>query len=123
MARVEVLAQVSESSPAAAPARSVRRSTARRASARRASARSRHRDGEASIIGFLADHPKSTIGDLARSLNLDPEHVATCLMQLTGVGEIQKASDGYSMLQPDLVGGSGVTSNLRSSSGSEARPH
>jgi len=100
MAPVEVLAQVSERSPAAAPARSVRRATARRASARRASARSRHRDGEASIIGFLMDHPKSTVGDLAKSLNLDPEHVATCLTQLASAGEIRKGSDGYSTSQP-----------------------
>jgi hypothetical protein len=98
MARVEVRAQVSESSPAAAPSRSVRRSTARRASARRASSRSRHCDDEASIIGFLADHPKSTVGDLAKSLNLDLQHVATCLTQLTTVGEIQKGAEGYSTL-------------------------
>jgi DNA-binding MarR family transcriptional regulator len=96
MAPVEVLAQVSECSPAAAPSRSVRRSTARRASARRASARNRHRDAEASIIGFLADHPKSTVGDLAKNLNLDPQRVATCLTQLTASGEIKRASDGYS---------------------------
>jgi hypothetical protein len=91
--------EVSERTPAAPAARSVRRATARRASARRASARSRHRNDEASIIGFLADHPKSTVGHIARSLNLDPEHVATCLMQLTGAGEIHKARDGYSTLQ------------------------
>jgi hypothetical protein len=97
MARVEV----SERSPDAPAARSVRRATARRASARRASARSRHHDDEASIIGFLVDHPRSTVGDLARGLNLDPEHVAICLIQLTGAGEIHKASDGYSTLPPD----------------------
>jgi hypothetical protein len=91
--------EVSERTPAAPAARSVRRATARRASARRASARSRHRNDEVSIIGFLAVHPKSTVGHIARSLNLDPEHVATCLMQLTGAGEIHKASDGYSTLQ------------------------
>jgi len=95
MAAVEVLAQVSEHSPAAPPARSVRRATARRASARRASARSRHRDDEASIVGFLAAHPGSTVGDLAKGLNLDPGHVAACMTQLIGAGEIQKASDGY----------------------------
>lgn len=100
MAPSAVVAQVSERSPAAAPARSVRRATARRASTRRANARSRQRDSEASIIGFLATHPRSTIGDLARALNLDPEHVATCLTQLTGSGEIYKASHGYSTQQP-----------------------
>jgi hypothetical protein len=65
MAPVEVLAQVSERGPAAAPARSIRRATARRASARRAFARSRHRDDATSITGFLTDHPHSTVGDLA----------------------------------------------------------
>jgi hypothetical protein len=123
MARVQVLTQVSESSPAAAPARSVRRSTARRASARRAAARSRQRDAEASIIGLLAIHPRSTVGDLAKRLNLDPEHVATCLTQLTSVGEIQKASDGYSTHQPDRLTASNVTSILRPGPEPEARPH
>jgi hypothetical protein len=81
-------------------ARSVRRATARRASTRRAYARSRQSDSEASIIGFLVNHPRSTIGDLAKGLNLDPEHVATCLTQLTSTGEIQKASHGYSTQRP-----------------------
>ena len=103
MAPHEVPAQVPEPSPAAPAARSVRRATARRASARRASARRRQRDDEASIIGFLANHPKSTVGDLARSLNLDPEHVAVCLMQLAGAGEIHKAADGYSTGDPSRV--------------------
>jgi len=100
MAPSAVVAQVSERSPAAAPARSVWRATARRASTRRAYARSRQSDSEASIIGFVATHPRSTVGDLARGLNLDPEHVATCLTQLTGSGEIYKASHGYTTQQP-----------------------
>jgi len=100
MAPSAVVAQVSERGPAAAPVRSVRRATARRASTRRAFARSRQSDSEASIIGFLATHPRSTIGDLAKGLNLDPEHVATCLTQLTSSGEIDKASHGYSTQQP-----------------------
>lgn len=100
MAPNAVVAQVSEGSPAAAPVRSVRRATARRASTRRAFARSRQRDSEAGIIGFLATHPSSTIGDLAKALNLDPEHVATCLTQLTSSGEIDMASHGYNTQQP-----------------------
>src|SRR6478672_8738902 len=100
MAPSAVVAQVSERSPAAAPARSVLRATARRASTRRAYARSRQSDSEPSIIGFLATHPRSTVGDLARGLNLDPEHVATCLTQLTASGEIYKASHGYTTQQP-----------------------
>jgi hypothetical protein len=78
----------------------VRRATARRASARRAFARSRQRDGEASIVGFLIGHPHSTIGDLARGLNLDRAYVATCLAHLSFAGEIHRASDGYTATQP-----------------------
>jgi hypothetical protein len=96
MEALEVLTEVSEGGPAAPAVRSVRRATARRASARRAAARRRQRDDEASIIGFLAAHPKSTVGDLARSLNLDSEHVAACVAQLASIGEIQKGSHGYS---------------------------
>jgi hypothetical protein len=100
MARFEVPTQVSDDRPAAPAGRSVRRATARRASSRRASARRRHRDDEASIIGFIANHPKSTVGDLARSLNLDAGHVAARLTQLTSTGEIHKAMDGYSASTP-----------------------
>jgi predicted kinase len=95
MPPVEVLAPVPERDPIAPAVRSVRRATARRASARRAAARRRRRDDEASIVGFLAKHPTSTIGDLARSLNLDHGHVAVCLTQLEGTGEIHKAEHGY----------------------------
>jgi hypothetical protein len=86
--------------------------TARRASARRASARRRQNDGEASIIGFLANHPKSTVGDLARSLNLDSQQVAACLTQLAGAGEVRKAAHGYNTLPSDRPRAVGVTSNL-----------
>jgi hypothetical protein len=85
---------------AAAPARSVRRGTARRASNRRATARSRQGDTEASIIDFLAQHPGSTAGDLAKGLNLNPGSVSTRLTQLAKTGEIKKASHGYSPTQP-----------------------
>ena len=104
MAPGRVLAQGSERNSAVVPARSVRRATARRASTRRAYARSRQGDCDASIIGFLANHPGSTVGDLARSLNLDPEHVASCVSQLTSAGEIKRASHGYTMHQPTPSG-------------------
>lgn len=94
--RVEVLTESSEHSPEAAPARSVRRATARRASNRRATARSRQSDTEASIIDFLAQHPGSTAGDLAKALNLNPGNVATRLNHLAKAGEVKKASHGYS---------------------------
>jgi predicted transcriptional regulator len=83
-------------SAAAAPARSVRRATARRASTRRATARGRQGDTKASIIDFLAQHPGSTAGDLAKGLNLNPGSVSSRLTQLAKSGEIKKASRGYS---------------------------
>lgn len=96
MPRLEVLTEVSERDPQAAPARSVRRATARRASNRRATARRRQGDTRASIIDFLAKHPGSTAGDLAKSLNLNSESVANRLTQLSKTGAIYKASHGYS---------------------------
>jgi uncharacterized membrane protein len=86
-------------SAAAAPARSLRRATARRASTRRATARSRQSDNEASIIEFLARHPGSTAGDLAKGLNLNRGNVSTRLTQLSKAGEIKRASHGYSTKQ------------------------
>jgi hypothetical protein len=86
-------------SAAGAPARSVRRATARRASNRRATARSRQRDTEARIIEFLARHPGSTAGDLAKGLNLNPGSISTRLTQLAKAGEIKRASHGYSIKQ------------------------
>ena len=83
-------------SAATAPARSVRRATARRASKRRAAARRRQGDTKArSIIDFLAQHPGSTAGDVAKGLNLNPGSTSTRLTQLAKVGEIKKASRGY----------------------------
>jgi DNA-binding MarR family transcriptional regulator len=96
MPRLEVLAEGSERNPDAAPARSVRRATARRASNRRATARSHQGDTKASIIDFLAQHPESTAGDLAKGLNLNPGNVSTRLTQLAKAGEIKRKSHGYS---------------------------
>jgi predicted transcriptional regulator len=81
---------------AGAPARSARRATARRASKRRATARSRQSDTKASIIEYLAQHPGSTAGDLAKALNLNPASVSNRLTQLAKTGQIEKASRGYS---------------------------
>jgi predicted transcriptional regulator len=83
-------------SAATVPARSVRRATARRASDRRATARTRQGDTKASIIDFLAQHPGSTAGDLAKGLSLNRGSVSTRLTQLAKAGEIKKASHGYS---------------------------
>jgi predicted transcriptional regulator len=95
MTRIDILAQGSERDPESAPARSVRRATARRASHRRATARHLQGDTKASIIDFLAQHPGSTAGDLAKCLNLNPGNVSTRLTQLAKAGEIKKASRGY----------------------------
>jgi predicted transcriptional regulator len=96
MPRVEVLTEEStRCSPEGAPARSVRRGAARRASNRRATARSHQGDTKASIIDFLAQHPGSTAGDLAKSLNLNPGNVSTRLTQLAKAGEIKRTSHGY----------------------------
>jgi DNA-binding transcriptional ArsR family regulator len=92
---VEVLAEGSERNPEAAPARSVRRATARRASNRRATARNRQADTNTSIIKFLAQHPESTTGDLAKRLNLNPGNVSTHLTQLAKAGEIKRSTHGY----------------------------
>lgn len=83
-------------SPVGPPARSTRRATARRASKRRATARSRQTDTKASVIAFLAEHPESTAGDVAKALNLNAGSVSTRLTQLAKRGEIRKASRGYS---------------------------
>ncbi len=96
MPGVEVLSEGSERNPEAAPARSVRRATARRASTRRATARRRQGDPNASIIDCLAQHPRSTAGDLAKCLNLNPGNVSTRLTQLAKTGEIKRGSRGYS---------------------------
>jgi hypothetical protein len=72
-----------------APARSVRRSTARRASHRRATARSRQSDIKAVIIDFVAEHPGSTAGDVAKTLNLNPGSVSTRLTQLAKTGSVK----------------------------------
>jgi hypothetical protein len=84
MVPIDALIQASERRRP--PIRSVRRATVRRASSRRADARSRPSDLGAGILDFLAHHPRSSIGDLAKRLNFDPGHVATCLTHLTGAG-------------------------------------
>jgi len=78
-----------------APARSARRTTARRASTRRATARTRQVDTKASIVEFLAKHPESTAGEVAKSLDLNRASVSTRLTQLAKSGEIKKADRGY----------------------------
>jgi predicted HTH transcriptional regulator len=79
----------------AVPARSGRRATARRASTRRATARTRQVDTTKSIVEFLAEHPGSTAGEVAKGLNLNRGSVSARLTQLAKSGEIKKAARGY----------------------------
>jgi Fic family protein len=79
------------------PQRSVRRATARRASTRRATARQRKTDISARIIDYLADHPQSTAGDVAKALNANRNTTAARLSQMVKKGEITKASKGYAV--------------------------
>jgi Helix-turn-helix domain len=79
----------------AVPSRSRRRSNARRASSRRGTARSRRSDTAARIVEYLAKHPGSTAGDLAKGLNLKRNSVSTKLTQMARAGQIKKADRGY----------------------------
>jgi hypothetical protein len=78
-----------------APTRSRRRSTARRASSRRETARSRQSDTATRIVDYLANHPGSTAGDLAKGLNLKRNSLSTKLTQMAKAGQIKKADRGY----------------------------
>jgi hypothetical protein len=77
------------------PPRSQRRATARRASKRRATARVLKGDTKATIVEFLAKHPGSTAGEVAKGLNLNRGSVSARLTQLAKAGEIRKADRGY----------------------------
>ncbi len=77
------------------PARSLRRATARRASRRRAEARTLKADMSAAIIEFLAKHPGSTAGEVAKGLDLNRSTVSSRLTQLVRLGHIRKAERGY----------------------------
>ena len=83
------------SSGGAPPPRSRRRATAVRASKRRATARVRKGDPNQTVIAFLAKHPGSTAGEVAKGLNLDRETVSARLIQLAKAGEISKTDRGY----------------------------
>ena len=64
------------------PQRSSRRATARRASARRATARQRKGHIERRIGEYLAGHPGSTVGELAKGLNVDRDAMAARLSRM-----------------------------------------
>src|SRR4051812_30109624 len=68
--------------------RSVRRATTRRASTRRATSRQRKGDLAQRIIVYLADHPQSTAGDVAKGLDANRNTIATRLSQMAKTGEV-----------------------------------
>jgi predicted transcriptional regulator len=84
-----------EETIAAVPVRSLRRATARRASRRRAEARTLKADTKASILEFLAKHPGSTAGEVAKGLDLNRSSVSNRLTQLAKLGQIRKVERGY----------------------------
>ncbi len=100
MHQVEHPTQVPERDPEAPAPRSVRRATARRASNRRKTARNHQVGTNANIIDFLAQHPASTAGDIAKRTNINPGTVSALLTQLAKAGEIEKAPHGYSTRSP-----------------------
>jgi TolA-binding protein len=79
----------------APPARSVRRATARRASRRRAQARALRSDTKGAIVEFLAKHPGSTAGEVAKALDLNPSTVSSSLVALAKRGQVEKVERGY----------------------------
>jgi hypothetical protein len=76
----------------AVPSRAARRATARRASNRRATARQRKDDVEGRIVEFLKDHPRSTIGDIAKGLNANRATIAAELSHVVRASDISKGS-------------------------------
>lgn len=76
-------------------ARSRRRQTAKRASTRRATARTLKRDVAADITAYIAKHPGSTAGDVAKGLGLNRDSVATRLSVMVKSGALVKAQRGY----------------------------
>jgi hypothetical protein len=69
------------------PQRSARRATARRASSRRATARQRKHDVEGRIDEYVQDHPDSTIGDIAKRLNVNRATIAAERANIVRAGD------------------------------------
>jgi uncharacterized membrane protein len=99
--RLTTLEQQAEGEPAPAdvPARAVRRATARRASKRRAQARAFTPDTKASVVEYVAKHPGSTAGEVAKALDLNRSTVSSSLAQLTRIGRLRKAERGYDVVE------------------------
>ena len=69
------------------PQRSARPATARRASDRRATARARKDDVER-IVEYLDDHPQSTTGDIAKTLNANRGTIAAALSRIVRARDV-----------------------------------
>jgi hypothetical protein len=74
----------------AVPQRSARRATARRASSRRATARVRKDDVEGRIDQYVQHHPHSTIGDIAKGLNVDRGTIAAGRANIVRANDVSK---------------------------------
>jgi hypothetical protein len=74
----------------AVPQRSVRRATARRANSRRATARQRKDDVEERIGEYVQDHPHSTIGDIAKGLNLNRATIGAERSHIVRANDVDK---------------------------------
>jgi hypothetical protein len=74
----------------AVPQRSARRATARRASNRRATARQRKDDVEERIGEYMQDHPHSTIGDIAKGLNLNRATIGAERSHIVRANDVDK---------------------------------
>jgi hypothetical protein len=79
--------------PAVVPQRSTRRATARRASDRRATARQHKDDIGGRIIEYVKKHPQSTIGDMAKGLNVDRDTIAAEVSHMVRAGELARGVD------------------------------
>jgi hypothetical protein len=74
--------------------RASRRAAARRASSRRASARQLRRDLEDRVIEYLNDHPRSTAGEIAKSVDADRGRVAAELARIARTADIDEHPRG-----------------------------
>jgi Fic family protein len=86
---------------AGVPARSLRRATARRASKRRAQTRALKPDTKSSVVEFLAAHPGSTAGEVAKGIDVNRSTVSSSLAQLSRLGRIQRVERGYDIVERD----------------------
>ena len=95
--RLSTLEAAVEAIPeAGAPrARSLRRANARRASRRRHEARALQVDTRALVVDYVASHPGSTAGEIAKGLDLNRSTVSSRITQLVKLGQLRKVERGY----------------------------